>query len=138
MPGTVAVATLPARSATVAVAERLSPSPSMTVSAGHAPAMPESGSSQVQCTTTSPRYQPSAFGCVVTAPEIVGAVLSMLMSLTVTSAVLSAASTAVPVTDWFAPSASIFVSVHEAMPDRASSHENEHEDVAVVPTVRVR
>jgi hypothetical protein len=48
MPETVAVDVLPARSETLADAVRLSPSLVITLSAGHAPSIPESGSLHVQ------------------------------------------------------------------------------------------
>ena len=54
---------------------------------------------------TSVLYQPFAFGAVVGAALRFGAVLSMLMPLTVVLALLPALSTAVPSTDWSAPSA---------------------------------
>src|SRR5215216_710330 len=56
---------------------------------------------------------------------MLGAVRSMLMFLTLASAVLPALSAAFPVTDWPAPSLeSVAGSVHPASPDSASSHVN--------------
>src|SRR6476646_2292144 len=103
MPSTVAEEWFPAWSSMLAVADRLSPSPVITESAGHGPSSPESASLHVQWTVTSPLYQPFAFGAVVAAPVIVGAVSSTLMSATVEESLLSAASTAWPVTDCEAP-----------------------------------
>src|SRR5688572_30560684 len=57
MPATVLVTVLPATSSQAAVAERFSPSPLTTVSAGW-PAGPDSSSVQVQATVTSPVCQP--------------------------------------------------------------------------------
>ena len=111
MPPTVVVVSLPALSATVADAERSSPSPVIVASPGAAPSRPERASEAVQCTVTSPLYQPSAFGSEVAAPLSDGAVLSMLMPATVSLPVLPAASVAVPVTDWFSPSPSVFGAV---------------------------
>ena len=68
MPPTVACVELPALSLTEAAAARSLPSPSTVLSAGHAPSRPESASLHVQATTTSPLYQPFAFGLVVGAP----------------------------------------------------------------------
>src|SRR4051794_36209259 len=98
MPVTDAEVLLPALSLTLAAAPRLSPSPVTVLSDGHAPApaMPESLSPHVQLTVTLPLYQPSAFGCVVAAPDRLGAVSSTLMSSTVVEALLPAASVAVP------------------------------------------
>ena len=124
MPETVADAVLPARSPTDAVAPRFAPSPVMTESTGHSPSIPESASPHVQCTVTSPRYQPFAFGGVVGAPLIVGSVLSTFMLSTVLWAALPAASDAVPVTDWPAPSPKVCEPVHDTMPDNASPHVN--------------
>src|SRR4051794_25837585 len=102
---TVPVAGFPAMSATVADADKLSPSPVMTEFAGQAPVgMPESASLQVQWTTTSPAYQPLAFGVVVAAPVITGAVSSTLMCATMALPLLPATSVALPVTCWSSPS----------------------------------
>src|SRR5690348_8494995 len=103
-PVTDAELSLPALSLTFAVAERLLPSPVTTLSVGQVPSMFDSASEQVQRTVTSPLYQPLPFGPVVGEPEIVGAVLSTLMPLTVVDAVLPAASETSPVALWSAPS----------------------------------
>src|SRR5690348_2727424 len=60
----VAVVDRPAPLVTVVVLVRFSPSPVITVSAG-AVGMPDSGSLAIQCTVTSPRYQPPVPGAVV-------------------------------------------------------------------------
>ena len=86
MPPTVFVVSLPALSATVADAERSSPSPVIVASPGAAAARPERASEAVQCTVTSPLYQPAAFGSEVAAPLSDGAVLSMSMPATVSLA----------------------------------------------------
>src|SRR6266511_505446 len=71
--------------------------------------------------TTFPLYQPAPFGLLVVAPLSVGAVLSMSMLPTVAVAELSALSTAVPVTDWFAPLAVFVVGpLHDLMPETLS------------------
>src|SRR6266536_4173062 len=98
----VAVVVLPALSDTEALAVRPLPSPLMVLSARTEPARPDSASDAVQWMVTLPWYQPAAFGAVVGAPLRVGATLSILMPLTVALALLSALSTAVPVTAWFA------------------------------------
>src|SRR5688572_340784 len=121
MPETLAVAQLPARSQTVALAERLAPSPVTVLAAGQAPASPDSISEQVHWTTTSPLYQPLPFGAVVAVPLRLGAVLSTLMPATVAMALLPAASTAVPVADWPAPSPSVCGAVQVSMPESASA-----------------
>src|SRR2546422_9061694 len=103
-PLTVPVVWLPALSATLADADRLSPSPMTMLSAGQVPSMPDSASEQVQCTVTLPLYQPLLVGALVGAPDRVGGVLSTLMPLTVALWSLPARSSATPVTDWLAPS----------------------------------
>src|SRR5438034_10630234 len=66
IPLTDAVLELPALSETLADAPRLSPSPVSTLSAGTvAGSTPESASSAVQWTVTSPLYQPFVFGLSV-------------------------------------------------------------------------
>src|SRR5437763_5981065 len=84
MPVTVTPALLPALSMAVPVTLWLAPLP-VSVTSGWQPAMPDpgvpaamAGSLQVKCTVTGPLYQPPAFGAVVGAPVIVGAVLSIL------------------------------------------------------------
>src|SRR4051794_1405826 len=124
MCSTVAVAVFPATSAIEAETESAPPSPEMTLSDGHAPAMPESASEHVQWTVTSPLYQPLALGALVGAPLMVGATLSMFTPLTVVAAVFPAASSAVPGTDWFAPWPSVTGLVHESIPESASSQAN--------------
>src|SRR5690349_8969013 len=69
----------------------------MVVSAG-AVGMPDSGSLAVQCTVTSPVYQPLPFGWVVGAPDSRGAVVSPAGAVELAVAVLPALSVAVPVT----------------------------------------
>src|SRR5947207_11112560 len=96
----------------------------MAVSAGHDPAMPESASPQLQCTVTSSAYQPAPFGAVVGAPLMLGGVLSMLIGPTLVDAPLPAASAAVPLTDWCAPSPSSAGLAQPTMPDSASSQAN--------------
>src|SRR3954470_18796175 len=95
MLSTVVLAWLPALSATDAEAERLAPSPATGVSAGASPARPESASEAVHATTTSPLYQPLAFGSVVTLPLSLGSVLSTLTPPTPAVAWLPAASATV-------------------------------------------
>ena len=121
MPSTVALAGFPALSAVFAVAPRFSPSPVTVLFGGHAPSMPERPSAQAHSTATSPRYQPAAFGLVVDAPLIVGEVLSMLRSLTVALAVLSALSVTLPITDCAAPSPRVVGPLHNATPESASA-----------------
>src|SRR4051794_36012994 len=65
IPSTVTLRTLPALSFTDADAERLSPSPSILLLSGTLPSWPDSASEAVHATTTSPLYQPLAFGSVV-------------------------------------------------------------------------
>jgi uncharacterized membrane protein YdfJ with MMPL/SSD domain len=78
-----------------------------TTSAGHVPAIPDSGSEQLKLTVTVLFVQvPDVYApppATVAEAVIVGASLSMSMSLTVVPALLPALSTAVPPTDWFAP-----------------------------------
>src|SRR6266511_2945803 len=101
---------------------RFDPSPVMVLSAGCvAGSIPDSKSWPVQWIVTLPLYQPYAFGFVVAAPVSVGAVRSMLTSLTVADAVLPALSRAWPVTLRPAPSFERVVgSSQPAMPDSAS------------------
>src|SRR4051794_32618901 len=103
MPLTVPLAALPARSLTLAVVERLAPSPVIVDAAGHVPSpSPDRSawSAHVQLTTTSWLYQPSALGVDVGVPLIVGGVMSTSMFDTDAESVLPAASVAVPVTAW--------------------------------------
>ncbi len=114
MPLTVLVAVLPALSAQVAVADRLAPSPVTVVAAGCA-AGPDSASVQVQVTVTSPFCQP--LGNV---PVSTGAVLSMLTVTVLLVALLPAASVAVPLTLWLAPSLRVVGADLVATPESAS------------------
>src|SRR5919204_1258727 len=120
IPSTVTVRTLPALSFTDAVAERLLPSPSTSLTAGASPARPESSSEAVHATVTSPRYQPLSFGSAVALPESTGAVLSTLMALTPSVALLPAASTASPLADWSLPSPSVLGTGQVSTPESAS------------------
>src|SRR5207249_7800891 len=81
------------------------PSLPIVLFAGQEPLSTDSPSEHVQSIVTLPLSQPLAFGLVVGAPARLGSVLSMLIPLTVALALLSALSTALPPTDWFAPSA---------------------------------
>src|SRR4051794_28490480 len=69
-------------------------------------------------------YQPFALGAVVAAPVIVGGVSSTLRCSTVALSLLPAASTAVPVTLWSAPSPTVTGAVHSEIPESASPHVN--------------
>src|SRR3954454_19112125 len=64
----VAVVERPAPFLTVCELVKPVPSPMMVVSPGWV-GMPDSGSAAVQCTLTSPLYQPRPLGCVVGAPD---------------------------------------------------------------------
>src|SRR4051812_12246398 len=93
-----AVVERPAPFLTVCELVRPVPSPVMVVSAG-AVGIPDSGSEAVQWTVTSPWYQPLVpFGCVVGAPDRVGAVVSPLGAVEEVDFVFPAPSVAVPVT----------------------------------------
>src|SRR5436305_3878413 len=119
----VAVVALPARSLTEADVVRPVPSPGIELSPGQAPSMPLSPawSAHDQWTATVPLYQPAPLGLVVGVPLRVGAVLSMLIPLTVALDWLSALSTAVPVTDWPAPLPDAVVGPGQLLiPDSAS------------------
>src|SRR4051794_23155188 len=119
----VASVTFPARSRTRAVAVRPRPSPAMIASAGAAPSRPDSASAADHLAVTLPRYQPAALGDEVTLPDSVGAVVSMLTSLTRTGVVFPAASATVPTAYWPAPSAvKVRGAGHVAMPETASAH----------------
>src|SRR5437763_227480 len=115
--GLTAVAELPALSVTVAVAVRPLPSPVIVDGPGQA-TTPDRLSAQVQVMVTSPRYQPAALAAGAAWPTMVGAVLSTLIAATVAEAALPAASVAVPVTDWLAPSPTVGGVVQLATPDR--------------------
>lgn len=91
--------------------------------AGTAPARPDSASETFHPMDTSPRYHPLPLAAVVGVPVRLGAVLSMLISLTPALFVLSALSTAVPATDWSRPSvdtATLPPPVQALMPDSTS------------------
>src|SRR4051794_14443818 len=118
MPVTLAVVELPALSLTVASAPRSAPSPVTVLFAGQPPSIPERSSEQVQCTVTSPLYQPVPFGPVVAAPVSTGAVLSTLMPVTVYEAVLPAASETSPEADWSVPSPRVTGLAHDFTPER--------------------
>src|SRR5207302_201331 len=79
-------------------------------------ATPERASVQDQVTSTSPVCQPPSKEAVRT-----GAVLSTLMPVTVSEALLPAASVAVPVADWSVPSPRTFGAETVATPDSESS-----------------
>jgi hypothetical protein len=114
--------TFPAASETLRVALRSVPSDEMVLFAGHDPSMPESASEHDQAIATWDEYQPAGFGAVVGAPLSVGAVSSMF-TVTLMVALLSALSTAVPVTAWLEPSpVNILVPLQLLIPDSASEH----------------
>ncbi len=95
MPSTVLAVLLPALSVTWADAEMLLPSPSTMLASGTAPASPESASDASHVTVTSSLAQPVVLGV----PVSVGLVLSMLMPVTPSLALLPAASVTVPLCD---------------------------------------
>lgn len=66
--------------------------------------MPESASSHEKLTVTGLLFHPLVLADGVLLPVIVGAVLSILIFLTVIEAVFPALSVAVPVADWPSPS----------------------------------
>src|SRR3954469_24530318 len=107
-------------------AVRSPPSPVTVVSSGCVlPSTPEVASVAVQCTATSPLYQPLALGEVVALPDSVGAVSSTLMPETVALLLLPPLSVAIPVTDWLAPSCvSVVAPVQLATPLSASAQSN--------------
>src|SRR3954452_1233353 len=105
-------------------ADRALPSPVITESAGQAPRRPDSESLHDQWIVTSALYQPSVFGAVVAAPVMVGAVSSMSIPDTVALSLLSAASVALPVTDWLCPSPSSAGDAQATIPDKLSSQVN--------------
>src|SRR3954451_15350868 len=119
MPPTVAMVVWPALSLTEAEAERLLPSPVTTVSAGQA-TTPDRLSAQVQWTVTSPLNQPLAFGVPTTVPEMVGGVVSTLTRGVRTEALLPAASVAVAVSVWPAPSPNVCALSWVLTPESAS------------------
>src|SRR5213593_3517603 len=76
---TVVAPVLPATSVAVPPTYWLAPSVASVLSAGQPPtAMPDSASEQVKWTPTGPLYHPSAFGLVIAAPVMLGAMLSIL------------------------------------------------------------
>lgn len=99
-----AVVVLPALSLTDWVALSAAPSPVIVLLAGGADWSPDNASEALHPMVTSSLYQPLALAEAVGVPVSVGAVLSMLMSLIEALAELSALSTALPGTDWPAPS----------------------------------
>ena len=117
MPDTVVVVVLPALSVHVADAARFAPSPVTMLGAGVA-VTPEPPSVHTQVTVTSALLQPVALGVPVSA----GPVLSTLTPVTLAVALLPAASVAVPVAVWFAPSPSVCAAVQLSTPDSASVH----------------
>jgi hypothetical protein len=123
-----AVVVLPARSLTDAEEVSEVPSPEIVLSDGQLPAMPERASEHVQWTVTLVPYQPAPLGVVVGAPDRAGCVSSMLIGETAVVDELSALSTAVPVTDWPAPS---LVTVVEGEHDLIPEGESEQVKLAV-------
>ena len=118
MPSTLALASLPAASFAVPVALWFAPSPSV-IAAGQK-AMPESASSHLKLTVTSPLFQPFEFAAGLRVASIDGLVLS-IETLATVLALLPALSTAVPSTDWLAPSSETTSSgVQLAIPERPS------------------
>src|SRR4051812_5643194 len=104
----------------LADADSALPSPVITESAGQAPRSPDSESLHDQSIVTSPLNQPSVDGAVVAAPVMVGAVSSMSIPDTVALSLLSAASVALPVTDWLCPSPNSAVGEQSLTPESAS------------------
>src|SRR5918998_5050834 len=89
----------------LAEAPRSRPSALIVLLAGCvAGSMPDRPSSPVQATDTLLRYHSPPLASPVGAPYSEGAVLSMLMSPTVTELLLPAMSWALPCTCWFEPS----------------------------------
>ena len=119
MPSTVADAVWPARSVTLAEADRSLPSPLTTESVGQA-MTPDRLSAQVQWTVTSPVNQPLPFAVLTTLPVMVGAVLSTLTAEVVMEELLPAVSVAVAVSVCAAPSPKVWALSWVLMPDRAS------------------
>src|SRR5215218_8531165 len=115
MPVTVLVTVLPATSAQLAVADRLSPSPDTTVSAGW-PAAPDRASVQVQATATSPVCQP-----LEKPPVRTGSVVSTSTPLTPALVLLPAPSVTVALALWFGPSCRTSEAGLLAMPEPPES-----------------
>jgi hypothetical protein len=87
--------------------------------------MSESASFPVKVTVTLVLFQPFALAAGVGVALAVGAVLSMLIPLTVVLAVLPALSVAAPLADCPAPSVEMVCgAAHDAMPEVASLHVN--------------
>src|SRR5262249_7975331 len=114
--GLLASVWLSALSLTEALAVRPMPSPVIVLSTGSA-TTPDNASAAVQWMVTSPLYQPAAFDAVVGAPLSDGAVSSTLMPLSLTLAVLPAASATVRLTLWLAPSPNVCVPGQISIPD---------------------
>src|SRR5205085_10714690 len=83
--------------------------------------MPDGTCTAVHWIVTLPLYEPSAWGCVVGAPLRVGGVLSTLIPVRLAPAVLPAASTAVPLAVWFAPSLTVLAAGQLSIPERLSA-----------------
>src|SRR4051794_17770603 len=129
IPVTEPVPSFPAWSLIFAEAPRLRPSPLMVLLAGWvAGSMPDRPSVPVQAIDTSPRYHSPPLESPVGAPVSDGAVLSMLMPLTVTELLFPAMSWVSPWTDWVAPSLETVWSGPQPatplMPESASVHVN--------------
>ncbi|MBT2498202.1 hypothetical protein J7E25_03765 [Agromyces sp. ISL-38] len=124
-----AVVVFPALSAIEALVVSALPSPVIRPLAGCVDgSIPDSASTPDHPIATSPLYQPFPLADVVGVPVRVGAVLSMLMPETPALAELSALSTAVPATDWFAPSVestTVPPPVQDLMPESASAQMSE-------------
>jgi hypothetical protein len=99
----VASAEFPALSVHVPVRDWPAPSVVTVADAGEL-ATPESVSLQLKLTVTSVLFQPFAFAAGDCDALADGAVLSMLIPVTVAELVFPALSAQVPVRDWFAPS----------------------------------
>lgn len=121
MPPRLAVVMFPATSEAVALTDWSAPSPRVVL-VGQV-AIPESESRHAQLTVTGAFHQPNSerWPEDVREPDRVGAVVSMLIPLTVVDPELPAASHAVPLTDWPAPSVDNVTSLGQlATPERLS------------------
>jgi hypothetical protein len=88
--------------------------------------MSDNASLPVKVTVTSELFQPFPLAGGAALALAVGAVLSMLIPLTVVLAVFPALSVAVPLADCPAPSLeSVCGAAHDVMPEVGSSHVNE-------------
>src|SRR5438093_13241999 len=94
MPLTVALVELPALSVAVPVADCAAASP-LSVTGGVQVAIPDCASAHVKVTTTSVLFQPAALAAGSRAPEIVGAVVSSIVTVCVAAFVLPAPSATV-------------------------------------------